>query len=150
MPCRLDAGRGATRLLPVLLTVVVCGCAGPQPALSPDAGLRCVDDSPACIARRQSTLRQLVASQDRGWVKAPASAEAYASGVRLFALKTKKGDLSCEELRHGHREAEAAPGVLRGPQGKSLSPAQVSRGIMLAAEVSKELSREIGRRCRKA
>lgn len=132
----------------VLVAAFLTACAGPEQPLSPQAGLRCVDDSPECIARRQSALRQLVAEPSRSWVKQPASAEAYASGVRLFAFKTKKKDLSCDELKHGKHEADAGASVLRGPQGKSLTPAQVSRGVMLAGEVSKELSREIARRCK--
>ena len=90
-----------------------------------------------CVAKRQRTLRYLVDDQDRTWVKAHAPAEAYASGVRLFALKSKKKDLTCDELAHGKNEADRAPGVLRS--AGNLTPAQVSRGIMLASEVSREL-----------
>jgi hypothetical protein len=140
-------GRPRLRLI-ILVAAVLAACAGPEQPLSPQAGLRCVDDSAECIARRQSALRQLVAEPSRSWVKQPASAEAYASGVRLFAFKTRKKDLSCDELKHGKHEADAGASVLRGPQGKSLTPAQVSRGVMLAGEVSKELSREIARRCK--
>jgi hypothetical protein len=69
--------------------------------------------------------------------------------VRLFALQRKKKELTCEELALGRNEAEKAPGVLRGPEGATLMPAQVSRGVILASEVSRELSAEIKRRCRK-
>lgn len=143
------AVEGKPRLRRIILVVAfLAACAGPEQSLSPQAGMRCVDDSAECISRRQSALRQLVAEPTRSWVKQPASAEAYASGVRLFAFKTKKKDLSCDELKHGKHEADAGASVLRGPQGKSLTPAQVSRGVMLAGEVSKELSREIARRCK--
>jgi len=70
--------------------------------------------------------------------------------VRLFALKNKKKDLTCDELARGRDEADRAPGVLRGPEGTNLTPAQKSRGIMLASEVSRELGAEIKRRCKKA
>lgn len=83
-------------------------------------------------------------------MREPASAASYASGVRLFAYKTKKKELSCDELSMGRREADSAPGVLRGPQAAKLTPAQASRGIMLAGEVSRELGNEFTRRCRKA
>ena len=63
-----------------------------------------------CVAKRQRTLRYLVDDHDRTWVKAHAPAEAYASGVRLFALKSKKKDLTCDELAHGKNEADRAPG----------------------------------------
>ena len=43
--------------------------------------------------------------------------EAYASGVRLFALKSKKKELTCDELAHGRTRPTGAPGVLRGADG---------------------------------
>ena len=71
------------------------------------------------------------------------------SGVRLFAYRARKKELSCEELVHARREADGAAKTLRGPEGKSLSPAQISRATMFAAEVSKELSAEMRtRRCK--
>jgi hypothetical protein len=124
------------------------GCEGPNVGTS-SAGLTCVDDSADCIARRQQTLSYLIDANDRSWIKAHPPAEAYASGVRLFALQRKKKELTCEELALGRNEAEKAPGVLRGPEGATLTPAQVSRGVILASEVSRELSAEIKRRCRK-
>ena len=90
----------------------------------------------------------MVGDKDRKWVREPASPQAYASGVRLFAFKSRKKDLSCDELAVGRREADAGPGVLRGSGGSGLSPAQVSRGVMLSSEVSKELSNEMQRRCK--
>ncbi len=67
--------------------------------------------------------------------------------MRLFAFRTKKSELSCEELAHGRKEAEGAPKVLKTSQG--LSPAQISRASMFAAEVNKELAAEMKkRRCR--
>jgi hypothetical protein len=124
-------------------------CGGPDTS-GPSSGLTCVDDTPDCVDRRQKTLRYLVDDKDRAWVTAHPPPEAYASGVRLFALKNKKKELTCDELAHGREEADRAPGVLRGPEGANLTPAQVSRGIMLASEVSRELSAEIKRRCKKA
>jgi hypothetical protein len=110
-------------------------------------GLSCVDDSPRCIDRRQATLRAMLSDKERRWVKEPATPEAHASGVRLFAFRTAKAVLTCEELLLGRREAEAAPGALKG--GPGLSPAQVSRASLFAAEVRRELAAEMGRRrCR--
>src|ERR1044072_6753085 len=150
------------RNLPVLLLlfapVAPVGCTGPNVSTGSSSGLTCVDDSSDCVAKRQRTLRYLVDDQDRAWVNAHAPAEAYASGVRLFALKSKKKDLTCDELAprkndrdrdelaHGKNEAARAPGVLRS--AGNLTPAQVSRGIMLASEVSRELGTEMKRRCR--
>ena len=41
-------------------------------------------------------LRGMMADKDRRWVREPASPESYASGVRLFAYKRRKRDLSCD------------------------------------------------------
>jgi hypothetical protein len=112
------------------------------------ASTGCVDDSKECIDRRAAALRGMMADKDRRWVREPASPESYASGVRLFAYKSRKRDLSCDELAHGRREADAAPVSLRGPAAAGLTPAQISRGSMLAAEVSKELAAEMKRRCK--
>ena len=111
------------------------------------AGLTCVDDSKECIDQRQATLSSMLADQDRKWVKEPTSAQAHASGVRMFAFRSRKKELSCEELAMGRREADSVPKTLKGV--KDLSPAQISRTNMLAAEVSKELAAEMrSRRCR--
>jgi hypothetical protein len=111
------------------------------------AGLSCVDDSAHCVGQRQATLKAMVADKDRKWVKEPPTVHAHASGVRLFAFRSTKAELSCEELSHGRREAEAAPRALKGQS--SLSPAQVSRASLFANEVQKELAAEMKRRrCR--
>ena len=111
------------------------------------AGLSCIDDSTECVEQRQATLKSMLADKDRAWVKEPATPHAHASGVRLFAFRSKKTELTCEELAHGRKEAEGAPKALKGGQG--LSPAQISRASMFAAEVNKELSVEMKkRRCR--
>lgn len=136
---------------PLLLIAIatLAGCGGPDATGGPSSGLSCVDDSSECIERRQRTLRYLVDDKDRAWIKAHPPPEAYASGVRLFALKSKKKELTCEELAHARNEADKAPGVLRGPSGANLTPAQISRGVMLAGEVSRELAAEMKRRCKK-
>jgi hypothetical protein len=115
---------------------------------TPGAGLKCVDDSPTCIAERQATMKAMLADPSRTWVSQRPDAAAYASGVRLFAFKTKKKELSCAELQAGKREADAGPAILRTP-GNGLSHSQVSRGVILAHEIGRELGRELGRRCGK-
>jgi hypothetical protein len=128
-----------------LLALAACAGQGPN-VNSTTAGLSCVDDSADCIAKRQATLQHFKQDDDRAWVRQAPTAEAYASGVRLFAFSQKKKQLSCDELRRGKIEADAAPRVLQGASGK-LSPGQISRGKMLAHEVSRELGKEIKRRC---
>jgi hypothetical protein len=107
----------------------------------------CVDDSKVCIDQRQAALRTLQGDHSRAWIKQPASINAYATGVRLFAYKTEKARLTCDELAIGRREAEAAPSVLRSPQAHGLNPAIVSRSLMFAADVNRELGHEQQRRC---
>jgi hypothetical protein len=130
-----------------LLGLTGCGGAWETDATLTQQPRRCVDDSPACIAERQAQLRTLLADRERKWVRDPASPDAYAAGVRLFAFKSQKKALSCHELAAGRREADAGPAVLRGPTGRHLTPAQISRGAMLATEVSRELGGEMRRRC---
>jgi len=142
----LDRRQIPTPLL-LMAAMALVGC-GPDFAGGPSSGLSCIDDSTDCINRRQRTLRYLVEDEDRTWVKAHPPPEAYASGVRLFALKSKKKELTCEELASGRNEAEKAPHVLRGSLGARLTPAQVSRGLILASEVSRELAAEMKRRCK--
>jgi len=130
------------------LCLIASACSGLGPD-DPRAGLSCVDDSKECVDQRQATLKSYLADNDRKWVKESASPQAHASGVRLFAFRSRKKDLTCEELAHGRKEAEGAAKSLRGPEGKSLSPAQISRATMFAAEVSKELAAEMrARRCK--
>lgn len=133
-----------------LLLLALAGCAGasPDPSLELRSGPHCVDDSKECIERRQGALKGMMADRNRKWVREPATPQSYASGVRLFAFKGRKRELTCDELAAGHREAEAAPAVLRGSGAAGLSPAQISRGTILAAEVARELSIEMKRRCR--
>jgi hypothetical protein len=133
-----------------VLAAAASGCAtAPPPPLGHWTEAKCVDDSPDCIADRQRQLKVILADRERRWVKQPATADAYAGGVRLFAVKTRKRELTCAELAAGHSEAEAGPAVLRGPAGRHLTPAQVSRGAMLATEVSRELNNEMRKRCRR-
>ena len=131
------------------LALLASACGGLFDGGDTKAGLSCVDNSPECVEQRQVTLKAMLADKDRTWVKEAPTPQAHASGVRLFAYRTRKKELSCEELAHARREADGAAKTLRGPEGKSLSPAQISRATMFAAEVSKELSAEIRtRRCK--
>jgi hypothetical protein len=134
---------------PVLLLagLILGACTGGEVVtVAPKAGMSCVDDSSQCIAERGTALKGLMADKSKAWVKQPATPSAYASGVRLWAFKQKKKELNCDELGHARREADGAAPSLRSANG-SLTPAQISRGIMLAQDISKELGNEFGRRC---
>jgi hypothetical protein len=131
------------------LGVLLTACGGLFDGGDPKAGYSCLDDSPECVDQRQMTLKSMLADKDRAWVRESATPQAHASGVRLFAFRARKKELSCEELMHGRREADGAAKSLRGPDGQGLSPSQISRATMFAAEVSRELSTEMrARRCK--
>ncbi len=133
----------------VAVAAMVTACSGTViESETPVANHGCIDDSKQCIDQRQAALKGLLADKSRKWVREPATTGSYATGVRLFAFKTEKQRLNCDELAAGRREADAAPGALRGPSGQGLPPAVISRGVMFAGEVSKELTREAQRRCR--
>lgn len=144
---RSDARRTA-RIAALAAAVALSACSGGGNEGNPLSGLNCVDDSQHCIGERQGALKSMLADKDKRWVREQPTPTAYASGVRLFAFKSRKAHLTCEELALGKREAESAGTVLRGPGGAGLSPSQISRGAMLAAEVSKELDGELRKRCR--
>jgi hypothetical protein len=133
-----------------LVSVGLTGCSGADVSTEVISrpGLGCIDDSPRCIAERQGVLKVYMADKNKAFVREQATPTAYASGVRLWAMKSRKRELTCDELNHGRREADAAAPILRGPGGQGMTPAQISRGIMLAQEVSKELGNEHGKRCR--
>ena len=139
--------RVPSRLISALTGLTVAACSAGLETSTP-SGMGCVDDSSHCIEQRRTALHSIMNDKDRRWVREAPTPAAYASGVRLFAFKTRKTDLSCDELAVGRREAESAPAVLRGPGSTNLTPAQVSRGLMLGAEVSRELAAEMKRRCR--
>lgn len=135
--------------LGAMCLAAVSGCSSPNVNFTTTSSLNCIDDSAQCVSSRQSALRTMVADKDKSWVKQPADASAHASGVRLFALKRRRHDLTCDELAYGRREADTAPAVLRASAGR-LTHAQISRGVILAGEVSRDLAREQAKRCGKS
>jgi hypothetical protein len=147
---RTARGKAVCGLIAVAAVLALSACAGSEPApLPPALGLRCVDDSAHCISQREKVFDSYMSDKSRAWVKQPAAPEAYASGVRMFALSKRRKELSCDELAIGKREADGAPSALRGPGGSRLTPAQVSRSVMLAGDVGRELAKEISKRCSK-
>ena len=134
----------AAALAAIGLAVSACSGALVEESRS---GLTCLDDSAECVEQRQAALKSMLADKDRSWLKEPADAKAHASGVRLFAFRSQKTDMNCEELSYAKKEAESAPKVMKASQG--LSPAQISRASLFAVEVNKELATEMRKkRCR--
>ena len=148
MICMRATRRALLCLASATAGLITAACSAGLDSPGSQAGFGCVDDSSHCIEQRRTALHSIMNDRDRKWVREAPTPAAYASGVRLFAFKTRKKELSCDELAVGRREAENAPSVLRGPGSTSLTPAQVSRGVMLGAEVSRELAAEMKRRCR--
>lgn len=143
---------GSTALIGTFfcLTAFGGGCAinAPQPISPVAAGLGCVDDSQGCRNRRQVALNALLADKSKAWIRQPSDAAAYASGVRLFAFKKRKRELSCAELKIGQLEAKAARATLQTAKDR-LTTAQIARGALLGDEVDRELARERRkRRCK--
>ena len=111
-----------------------------------NGGLNCIDDSAACLAKRRAALTEIMNDKTGKWVERAPTANADASGVRLFAFKQRKRELDCRQLRIGYTEASGAPARLRASKNPQLTPARVSRGAILGEEVARELKREIRRR----
>jgi hypothetical protein len=130
------------------LVLAACGGTVMESESAGAASHGCIDDSKACIDQRQAHLKALLSDKSRKWVREPATTGSYATGVRLYAFKTEKARLSCEELSIGRREADNAPGALRGPSGKGLPTPVIARGVIFAGEVAKELNGEAKRRCK--
>ncbi len=68
--------------------------------------------------------------RDRKWVREAPTPAAYASGVGCSPQNAQK-ELSCDELAVGRREAEKRAFRAARTGSTSLTPAQVSRGVML-------------------
>lgn len=132
-----------------LVVLPLAGCSGTiVDSEAPSANLGCIDDSRECIGQRQSALQAMLADKSRKWVREPATMGSYATGVRLWAFRSEKARLTCDELGVGRREADNAPGALRGPSSQGIPAGVRARGVIFAEEVAKELTREAQRRCR--
>src|SRR5262245_65985573 len=95
----------ATMIVPfATVAMMASACTGLFAPEDNRAGLSCIDDSPECVERRQTTLSALLADKNRTWVKEAPTPQAHASGVRLFAFRSAKAELTCEELAHGRKE----------------------------------------------
>ena len=134
----------------MLSALVTTACGGSGGVLGEQAaGLKCVDDSSQCISQRQQVLSTYMADRSHAWIAESAEPRAYASGVRLMAFSKKRQELSCDELARAKNEADRAPQALSGAGYSGITTTQAARGLMLARDVSREMGREMARRCRK-
>jgi len=141
--------RHAKIWIPLVAAVWLAGCAfsTTEGNVGGTSSYGCLDDSKACVDQRQASLKLLLADRGSAWMRHPATAEDYASGVRMFAYKSRKKELACPDLARGRSEADAAGPALMVASSR-LSPAQISRAKMFASEVSRELTAEARRRCK--
>jgi len=130
------------------LCAIATGCATSfrLPADSLSAGLNCVDDSADCLMKRRKALDALMADRTGRWIEQPPSANADASGVRLFGYKKKKRTLTCGQLRIGYAEASSVRARMRASRSSKLTPALISRSSLLGDEVARELKSEMRKR----
>jgi hypothetical protein len=90
----------------------------------------------ACAAE----LKKLVSDPRRDWIGRPQSADAYASGTRLFAYRALRKKLSCRELKGAFEDASAAATLMQSPRH--------DQARALTTTVAHELKIERDRRCR--
>jgi hypothetical protein len=95
-----------------------------------------------CLRR----LKALVDDPQLSWIGTPQSAAEYAQGIRLFAYRALKSQLSCNELATALAEIAAQTAVYRRPV-VGVTADQVRRVRMLSEEVAHELKVERASRC---
>jgi hypothetical protein len=103
--------------------------------------LDCGSDA-ACL----SQLKALIEDPQRGWIGNLVPTTEYARGVRLFAYRALRAQLTCNELILALAEIEAARKPLARPV-PGVTPAQAARARMLSDEVEAELRVERAARC---
>ncbi len=110
----MRAGKGNRGLMALALAAAL-GLAGGCSS-GPGLGEPCLDDSKACIDSRVATVNGMVTDPGKAWINQAPTRATYASGVRLFAWRSSKDRLTCEELAAGLREMAAAKASLsQGP-----------------------------------
>jgi hypothetical protein len=103
--------------------------------------LDCGPDA-ACL----SQLKSLIDDPQRSWIGKPLPPTEYARGVRLFAYRALRAQLTCRELIMALGEIETARKPLSGPV-PGVTPAQAARARTLSDEVEAELRVERAARC---
>jgi hypothetical protein len=109
------------------------------PARQDEAGCTNVD---TCV----SVLKAMVADPERAWMRQPVSPAVLANGVRLFAYRALKTQLTCGELAAALTEIEAAAQAFSGAVA-DLKPERITRVRVLSVQVGTELQAENAQRC---
>jgi hypothetical protein len=131
-----------------ILAAILASCSATEPEPPPaHSAVGCVDDSKTCIERRGQALKVMLADPKRTWVTRPENAAAYATGVKLFAYKGKKAELSCAELAHGREETRLMPQALKPGVVPGMNDSRLAQVRDLSGQMHKELSKEFDRAC---
>jgi hypothetical protein len=93
-----------------------------------------------------SLLKTMLRDPARRWMRQRASFTAYANGTRLFAYRSLRTKLDCDELGMALGEIEAAAQSLANPP-RGIPVEQVIRIRTLNTEVGDELRAEEASRC---
>lgn len=137
----------ASLALAAALSLGACSQTEPAAPEPPHAAAGCVDDSKMCIEKRALALKGMLADPKRTWVTKPETAAAYATGVKLFAYKGKKVEMSCAELAHGREETRTMPQVLKPGSVQGMNDSRLAQVRDLSGQVHKELNKEFDRAC---
>lgn len=107
----------------------------------------CLDDSGACVQQRLARLDAMQEDPQRQWIAQTPSTEEYASGVRQFAYRSTRGQLTCSQLSAGIAETAQARRVLAPSKVKDISAERVGQIIALSDDINRELKVERKMRC---
>ena len=102
-----------------------------------------VADPDACSTPQDCAahLKRLVKEPNRDWVGVPQSPDGYSNGTRLFAYRALRKRLTCSELQRAVEDTKAAMTSFDAPL--------YDRARALAGEVTRELTAEQAKRCRR-
>jgi hypothetical protein len=129
-----------------LLVLGACTGGDAMQTASADAA-GCVDDSKHCISRRQASLQSMLADPARTWVRSPTTPASAATGVKLFAYRQTKEQLSCSQLDYGRDDTRRMPGMLSSTAVPGANESRIAQVKDMAKQVHRELDNEFKRVC---
>jgi hypothetical protein len=140
--------RPSLAVLSIAILFVMSGCSSPDGfalsvGMGADGKSADASDANTCPTAEKcaAQLKILVSDPVRDWIGQPQPPDSYANGTRLFAYRALKKKLTCDELGRALAETDAAAPSLQG--------ARYDAPRKLLAEVTRELSVEKGKRCRR-
>jgi hypothetical protein len=132
--------------------LVICGCGAPGSGFALFPGMVTAEksssegsrDADGCSTPEKcaAELKIMLSDPIRNWVGQQQSPDGYANGTRLFAYRSLRKKLTCDELGRALVEIEAV--------SPSLQAARYEAARKLMSEVRRELSEERTKRCRRA